>query len=267
MTKAKKHKDIIKLAKQMRKVLLEVSLNCGEPTHIGGGLSIVDIMATLYGDILNLNLKNPKDRFILSKGHGFLGLLSALHCKGYIPKNELMKFQTNGSELIAHPIMNPKFGIESSNGSLGQGLSFGVGIAIAYKKLNKNNSIYVLVGDGECYEGSIWEAAISATESNLDNLVLIVDSNGYQNDGEINKKMNSKELELKLKGFGWNTLNCNGHNIANLLESLKTRVVNKPTVIIAHTTKGKGVSFMENNNDWHHGRLTQKLFEEAIKGL
>lgn len=267
MTKAKKIKDIIKLAKQMRKVLLEVSLNCGEPTHIGGGLSIVDIMATLYGDILNLDLKKPKDRFILSKGHGFLGLLSALHCTGYIPKNELMKFQTNGSELIAHPIINPKFGIESSNGSLGQGLSFGIGIAIAYKKLNKNNSIYVLVGDGECYEGSVWEAAISATESNLDNLILIVDSNGYQNDGAINEKMNSQELELKWKGFGWNTLACNGHNIANLLESLKTRAVDKPTAIIAHTTKGKGVSFMENNNDWHHGRLTQKLFEEAIKGL
>ena len=163
-----------------------------------------------------------------------------------------MKFQTNGSELIAHPIINPKFGIESSNGSLGQGLSFGIGIAIAYKKLNKNNSIYVLVGDGECYEGSIWEAAISATESNLDNLVLIVDSNGYQNDGAINEKMNSQELELKWKGFGWNTFACNGHNITNLLESLKTRAVNKPTAIIAHTTKGKGVSFMENNNLWHY---------------
>ena len=197
MTVIKKVEEINKLAKQMRKVLLEVSFNCGGPAHIGGGLSIVDILAVLYGDILNLNFKKPKDRFILSKGHGFLGLLSALHCKGYISKSDFMKFQTNGSELIAHPIVNSKFGIESSNGSLGQGLSFGIGIAIAYKKLKKNDSVYVLIGDGECYEGAIWEAAISATESSLDNLILIVDSNGYQNDGAINEKMNSKELELK----------------------------------------------------------------------
>ena len=141
---------IIDLARKMRKSVLELSLNCGEAAHIGGGLSIVDIMATLYGSILNLDLKNPIDRFILSKGHGFLGLLSALHCVGYINKNDAMKFQTNGSELIAHPIMNPEIGIESSNGSLGQGLSYATGLAIAYKKKKKKGSIFVLVGDGEC---------------------------------------------------------------------------------------------------------------------
>ena len=251
----------------MRKSVLELSLNCGEASHIGGGLSIVDIMATLYGSILNLDFKNPIDRFILSKGHGFLGLLSALHCVGYINKNDAMKFQTNGSELIAHPIMNPEIGIESSNGSLGQGLSYATGLAIAYKKKKKKGSIFVLVGDGECYEGSIWEAAITATETNLENLVLIVDCNGFENDGAINDKMNFNELISKWKGFGWNTISCDGHNISELLVSLKKRVVNKPTAIIAKTIKGKGVSFMENNNDWHHGRLTQKLFDEAIKGL
>ena len=132
-------------------------------------LSIIEIMATLYDEILNINLQNPVDRFILSKGHGFLGLLSALHCKGFIKKEELLKFQTDGSELIAHPIVNSKFGIESSNVSLGQGLSFGVGLALSYKKKKKNGNIFVLIGDGECYEGAIWEAAISATESNLNN--------------------------------------------------------------------------------------------------
>ena len=136
---------IIDLARKMRKSVLELSLNCGEAAHIGGGLSIVDIMATLYGSILNLNLKNPIDRFILSKGHGFLGLLSALHCVGYISKNDAMKFQTNGSELIAHPIMNPEIGIESSNGSLGQGLSYATGLAIAYKK-KKKKRFYICVG-------------------------------------------------------------------------------------------------------------------------
>lgn len=265
---SKKQIDKIKnLAKDMRKTILEVSLNCGEPSHIGGALSIVDIMASLYGKILNLNLEYPKDRFILSKGHGFLGLLSALYCKNFIKKDDLLKFQTNGSELIAHPIVNKKIGIESSNGSLGQGLSFGVGLAIAYKKKEKKDSIYVLVGDGECYEGAIWEAAISATESNLDNLVLIVDCNGYQNDGAINEKMNMKMLKEKWKGFGWNTIECDGHKIDQLLKKLCSRLKNKPTAIIAKTTKGKGVNFMENNNDWHHGRLTQKLYDEAIKDL
>ncbi len=255
------------LAKDMRKIILEVSLNCGEPAHIGGALSITDIMATLYGKILNLNLEQPKDRFILSKGHGFLGLLSALHCKKFIKKSELLKFQTNGSELIAHPIVNDKIGIESSNGSLGQGLSFGVGLAIAYKKRKKKHSIYVLIGDGECYEGAIWEAAISATESKLDNLVVIVDCNGYQNDGAINEKMSLKMLKEKWKGFGWNTIECDGHKIDQLLKKLSIRSSNKPTAIITKTVKGKGIKFMENNNDWHHGRLTQKLFEEAIKDL
>lgn len=251
----------------MRKLLLEVSLNCGEAAHIGGGLSIIDIMATLYGNILNLDFKNPIDRFILSKGHGFLGLLSALHCTGYISKKEAMKFQTNGSELIAHPIMNTKLGIESSNGSLGQGLSYATGLAISYKKKKKKGSVFVLVGDGECYEGSIWEAAITATESNLENLVLIVDCNGFENDGAINVKMNFDELIAKWTGFGWNTISCDGHNVNELLVSLKKRAPNKPTAIIARTIKGKGVAFMENNNDWHHGRLTQKLFNEAIKSL
>jgi transketolase len=267
LSENKQIEKIVVLAKKMRKSVLELSLNCGEAAHIGGGLSIVDIMATLYGSLLQLNFKNPIDRFILSKGHGFLGLLSALHCTGYINKSDAMKFQTNGSELIAHPIMNPKLGIESSNGSLGQGLSYATGLAIAYKKKKKKGSIFVLVGDGECYEGAIWEAAITATETNLENLVLIVDCNGFENDGAINDKMNFDELIAKWTGFGWNTISCDGHNISELLVSLKTRVANKPTAIIAKTTKGKGVPFMENNNDWHHGRLTQKLFDEAIKGL
>lgn len=267
MNKLNQLEELTKLANKMRRILLEVSLNCGEPAHIGGGLSIVDIMAVLYGSILQLSIKKPIDRFVLSKGHGFLGLLSALHCSGFIKKEELMKFQTNGSELIAHPIVNPKFGIESSNGSLGQGLSFGVGLAIAYKKKLKEGNIFVLVGDGECYEGAVWEAAIAGTESYLDNLTVIVDCNGFQNDGAINKKMSSQELKSKWQGFGWDSIMCDGHNINELLEKLKNKSKNKPTAIIAQTVKGKGISFMENNNDWHHGRLTQKLFDEAIKEL
>ena len=259
--------QLTKLAKEMRKTVLETSFNCGEPSHIGGALSIVDIMAVLYDNILNINLKNPMDRFILSKGHGFLGLLSALHSQGYISKKKLMTFQKNGSEFIAHPIENQRYGIESSNGSLGQGLSFGIGIALSYKKKLRKELVYVLVGDGECYEGSIWEAAISATELELGNLTVIVDCNGHQNDGLIGKKMNYENLKNKWHGFGWNTILCDGHNIAELLNVLKIKTENKPTAIIAKTIKGKGVNFMENNNDWHHGRLTKNLFDDALKSL
>jgi transketolase len=262
-----KIEQLTKIAKKMRKSLLETSFNCGEAAHIGGGLSIVDILAVLYGDTMKINFKKPADRFILSKGHGFLGLLSALYCQQYISKKKLMTFQTNGSEFIAHPIENPKFGIESSNGSLGQGLSFGIGVALSYKKQSRKESVYVLVGDGECYEGSIWEAAISATELELENLTVIIDCNGHQNDGVIGKKMSYEDLKNKWEGFGWNIVLCDGHNITELLKALKIKKKNKPTAVIAKTIKGKGVSFMENNNDWHHGRLTKKLYTDAIKFL
>ena len=259
--------NIKKLTKKMRSLILETSYSCGEPSHIGGALSIVDILAVIYSKF-NIRVKNPTDRFILSKGHGFLALLSILYCKGFIKnKKDVLNFQKDGSEFIAHPIMNKSIGIETSNGSLGQGLSFGVGLAISYKKKLKKNSIIVLVGDGECYEGSVWEAAITATENNLNNLYLVVDCNGHQNDGAINKKMNFIEMQKKWQGFGWNTVNCDGHDIPQLIKSFSKKLKNKPTAIIAKTTKGKGVKFMENNNDWHHGRLTKILYEQAIKNI
>lgn len=252
------------LSYKIRKVALETSYYCKETTHIGGALSIVDIMAVLYGKIIH---KANNNRFILSKGHGFLGLLSALHCVGKISKKKLKSYQTNGSELIAHPILNKKLGIESSNGSLGQGLSFGCGMAISYKKKNKNGNIYVLIGDGECYEGSIWESAITATEQKLDNLFVILDCNGFQNDGKIGNMMTYKNLLNKWRGFGWNVKTCDGHDLKKILENLSKRSKNKPTILIAKTKKGKGVSFMENNNDWHHNRLTEKLLKVSLKNI
>lgn len=251
-----------KLAQKMRIIALEMSLNCGEPTHLGGALSIIDIMSVLYGKILKNN-----NRFILSKGHGVLALYSALFCQGKISEEQIKSFQTNGSEFIAHPIMNINVGIESSNGSLGQGLSMAVGIALSYKKRNKTGKIFVLVGDGECYEGSIWEAAMSSVEFNLDNLIVIVDCNGFQNDGAISEKMNSSYMLNKWKGFGWHCVKCNGHDIKSLLHAFDETHINAPKVIIAETIKGKGVDFMENNNDWHHNRLSKKFFDEAIDSL
>ena len=254
------------LSHKIRKTILEISYNCKEPSHIGGALSIVEILAVIYTNF-NIKSSKPLDRFILSKGHGFLGLLSTLYCKGFVKKNEALTFQKNGSEFIAHPIMNKNKGIETSNGSLGQGLSFGVGLAISYKKKKNKNSIIVIVGDGECYEGSVWEAAITATENNLNNLFVIVDCNGHQNDGAINKMMNHKQMKKKWQGFGWNVNSCDGHNISELIKTFKKSVKNMPTAIIAKTTKGKGVDFMENNNDWHHGRLTKTLFQESLKSI
>ena len=263
-------KELEDLAKKMRYSALEMSFNSGQATHLGGGLSIIDIMAVLYGKILSpkINKKiDHKNRFILSKGHGVLGLLSALHCVGILSKEEIMTFQTNGSKYIAHPIMNEKAQIESSNGSLGQGLSMGIGIALSYVKKNKNGNIYVLVGDGECYEGSIWEAAISAVDLNLDNITVIVDCNGFQNDGPVGKAMKYESIFNKWSGFGWECIKCDGHNIQEIIKCFSNKKKGVPKVVLAKTIKGKGIKFMENNNDWHHNRLSQKLFEEAIKDL
>lgn len=259
--------NIKELSRKMRKTILEMSLNCGQSAHIGGGLSIVDILSTLYEGVGDFTVNEKKNRFILSKGHGVLGLLSVLHCKNFISNEDILTFQTNGSEFIAHPIANHKLGIESSNGSLGQGLSFGIGIALSYKIRGNDGNIFVLMGDGECYEGSVWEASITATETSLNNLTAIIDCNGHQNDGQVNSKMSHLELSRKWDGFGWNVINCDGHNQTELLTALKFRHKDKPTVIIAKTVKGKGVKFMENNNDWHHNRLTQKLYDEALLEL
>jgi transketolase len=255
---------IKKLSYRIRKNILDITYNSGEASHIGGALSMTEILAVVYS-IFNIKSLKPLDRFILSKGHGFLALLSVLYCKNFIKKKKAFQFQKNGSEFIAHPIMNKPLGIETSNGSLGQGLSFGVGLAISYKKKNNNNSIIVIVGDGECYEGSIWEAAITATENNLNNLFIVVDCNGHQNDGTINKMMNYREMKKKWLGFGWNVNSCDGHNISAIINAFKKKSKTKPTAIIAKTTKGKGVDFMENNNDWHHGRLTKNMYLKSLK--
>ena len=209
--------------REMRKIILKTSLNCQQPTHIGGALSIVEILAALYLEIMKINIKNPKDRFILSKGHGFLALLSILKVKRFITQKILNDFQKDGTDIIAHPIMRPELGIETSNGSLGQGLSYGVGLAIANKLKSKENYIYVLQGDGECYEGSVWEAAITATEMKLDNLTVFIDVNGFQNDGKVNDKMSSKNLFNKWRGFGWNTILCDGHDLNSIIKAAKVK--------------------------------------------
>ncbi len=261
------------MANKMRRKILDISHSCNVSAHIGGGLSIVDIMATLYSSVLSYDTKNPawedRDRFILSKGHGALGYYSALLEAGIISEEIFATFQTNESDLTAHPVMNIPLGIESSNGSLGQGLSMGVGLALAARRKTKKHRIYVLLGNGECNEGSVWEAIMSAANFKLDNLIAIVDDNGFQNEIEPSETiLDTSGFVDKWESFGWNVCSVNGHNIPELYDAfVECNVKNKPKVVIAHTIKGKGISFMENNNEWHHNRLTKAHYDQALQEM
>ena len=209
-----------------------------------------------------------RDRFILSKGHACLAYYAALCEIGYISKDELKTFEKDGTNLLGHPVRNMNLGIEFSNGSLGMGLSLGIGVAIASKKKKKNNNVYIILGDGECNEGSVWEAAMSAPNFKLDNLYVIIDKNNYQQTGSNNEIMSVDILKDKWNSFGWHTTEIDGHNIEEIFNTFKNfNDKEKPKAIIANTIKGKGFSFSENNNQWHHSVLTKSLFEKAMKEL
>ena len=264
--------ELKKSAKEMRTVMIEMGYRCGSSAHFGGGLSMVEVLVALYGHVLNYKNNDPRwedrDRFILSKGHGVLGFYAALYTFGLIGKKEIMSFQQNESEFIAHPIMDLDFGIESSNGSLGHGLSLGVGIAMAARLKKKAFKTFVMLGDGECNEGSVWEAVMCASHHKLNNLIAIVDRNSMQNDGESIDIMSFSSMESVWRGFGWNVASIDGHDLDSLVENLvPEKTTDKPTVIIANTIKGKGISFMENVASWHHGTLTQKTYDQAIEEL
>jgi len=272
-----KEKDILnkinEMTKRMRKNILDMSLCAGsESSHFGGGLSIVEITATLFGSIMSYDAKNPewedRDRFILSKGHGCLGYYTALHEIGLISKDDLMKFEKTNSYLLGHPVMNRKKGIEFSNGSLGMGLSIGIGVALAAKKRKKNYKVYVLIGDGECNEGSVWEAAMAAPNFKLNNIISIVDRNNLQQTGTNKEIMSVGDIAEKWRSFAWDVIELDGHNIKELYDAFSNeRNSTKPLAIIANTIKGKGFSFSENNNDWHHKIMSKSQYELAIKEL
>lgn len=261
---------IQEMAKGMRRKILDISCACKASVHLGGGLSAVEILATLYGAVISYDQKNPawaeRDRFIMSKGHGAVGFYSALWAAGLISEKVFATFLTNDSDLTAHPVMNLALGIESSNGSLGQGLSMGVGLALAAKRKAEKHRIFVLLGNGECNEGSVWEAIMSAAQFKLDNLIAIVDDNSFQSDGKSETIMESGDFADKWRSFGWNVRSVDGHNITELYHALaEGNIVNQPKVVIARTIKGKGVPFMENNNDWHHNRLTKVHYDQALQ--
>tara|TARA_B100000965_G_C19543978_1_gene736915 strand:+ start:518 stop:1360 length:843 start_codon:yes stop_codon:yes gene_type:complete len=258
---------------QVRKNILEMAVAAGSSSaHFGGALSIAEIISTLFGSFMSIDPKNPKwedrDRFILSKGHACLAYYAALCEVGYISKKELETFEKNDSNLLGHPVINRDLGIEFSNGSLGMGLSLGIGVALASKLKKKNFRVFVIIGDGECNEGSVWEAAMAAPNYQLDNLYAIIDNNNFQQTGSNEKIMNLKNLRDKWKSFGWNTTELDGHDVSKLYNFFKdSNDIKKPKAIIAKTIKGKGFSFSENNNDWHHSVLSKSFYEKALEEL
>ena len=267
--------SIEEMAGRMREQALKMAYSAGSNgSHLGGGLSIIEILSTLYGGILRFDPKNPewneRDRFIMSKGHGVLAYYTALAEAGFLSNDELLKFEVNGEFLPGHPICNMGKGIECSTGSLGMGLPFGAGIALAGKMRKKSYLTYVLLGDGECDEGTIWEAAMFASHYHLSNLIAIVDHNKLQCDGPCCEIMNLDNFQAKWESFGWEVFEVDGHNVKQLYLSLSAcsqSLNGKPHVIIANTVKGKGVSFMENNKDWHHSPLSQRQYDTAIQEI
>ena len=266
-------KEIEKAAKRMRKDAIDMTYrtkNTG--AHIGGTLSMIEIMAVLYLSIMHYKNDDPhweeRDRFILSKGHGVIAQYVAMKQAGILTDEDLLSFKKNEAKLSAHPCMDSLPEIEFSSGSLGQGLSLGVGVSLALKRKNNNSSkVYVLLGDGECDEGSVWEAASSAAHFHCDNLVAIVDENMLQYDGKTEEVQNKNQLAKRWESFGFNTICVDGHSISQLVEAFNKSGMTAPTVIIAKTVKGKGVSFMENNPLWHNGRLSESQYQAALEEI
>lgn len=253
--------------KDIRKRILELSFKAGaNGSHLGGSLSAVEILNILYNAGFDFNPnKEDRDRLILSKGHAALALYCVLESVGILTKEDAETFEQNGTTLFAHAKKNIAKGIEFSGGSLSLGASYAVGVALACKSKQLNNRIFVLLGDGESDEGLVWEAIMSAVNYKLDNLTFIVDCNGLQSDGYTKDVMDHSPLEDKFRGFGCEVISVDGHNEKELLEAYSQKSENRPLVIVAHTVKGKGVSFMENLQQWHHGTMSQSQYEQALE--
>lgn len=256
-------------ARQIRIDILEMIYKA-KSGHPGGSLSAADIVTTLYFHVLRIDPANPKwpdrDRFILSKGHACPVMYAALAERGFFSKEVLSTLRQIDSPLQGHPDMKKVPGVEMSTGTLGQGLSVGVGMALGGKLDKKGFRVYVLLGDGEVQEGQVWEAAMSASKYRLDNLTAIIDYNRLQVDGFVDDVMPIEPLGLKWEAFGWHVLEINGHSIAEILAALSEakNIKHKPTCIIAHTIKGKGVSFMENRPEWHGKAPNEEQYRQAL---
>jgi transketolase len=264
--------DLKKQATKNRKLILEMLTVAGNG-HPGGSLSAIDIITALFFNEMKVDPKNPewenRDRFVLSKGHGVPGLYATLAHRGYFKPEETLTLRQLGSPFQGHPDRVRMPVVEASTGSLGQGLSVAQGMAMAAKLDGKDTRIYCLMGDGETQEGQVWEALMSCGNYKLNNLCVFLDANKYQIDGPTKEVMDIEPLEEKIRAFKWNVLRIDGHDMDQILKALKSArdEKTKPTMIIADTVKGKGISFMENINKWHGVSPTKEELKKAIEEL
>jgi len=264
--------DMQAMAKRLRRHIIQMTAEA-QSGHPGGSLSSVEIATALYFCVMRHDPRNPqwpdRDRFILSKGHAAPLLYSTLAEAGYFPVEELLTLRKLDSRMQGHTDRGHTPGVEMSSGALGQGLSFGIGVALAARLDNKGHRVYVLLGDGECDEGQVWEAAMAAAHYNLDNLTAIIDRNRLQIDGWCCDVMNTEPFADKWRAFGWHVIEVEGHDIEQLIDAFEQakKVQAQPTAIVARTVKGKGVSFMENKAEYHGKAPTAEEAERALKEL
>lgn len=267
--------DIEELKEKARRIRLATinAIHVAGTGHAGGALSIADLLAVLYFDEMRVRPTEPdwqeRDRFVLSKGHACTSLYATLAECGYFPTEELSTLRQYGSRLQGHPDMKATPGLDTSSGSLGQGLSIASGMALAGKLQNASYRVYALLGDGELEEGQIWEAAMAARRYALDNLIAIVDANGLQINGSVEDVAGLSDIEGRFTSFGWHVLSIDGHDIAAIRGAFAAarETSDVPTVIVAHTVKGKGISYMENQAKWHSGTPSEDEYRMAVREL
>jgi len=269
-------KDIFELeqkAKVIRRDIIEMAYKSDIVTHEGPALSSVDFMTAIYFGFMKYDPQNPdweeRDRFILSKGHGYMALYAVLGEAGYFSKEEYPGVRHFGSMLQGHPTYHKTPGVEITTGSLGNGLGVGLGMAYYQKMKGKNTKVFVVVGDGECNEGAIWESVMAAPVLKTDNLIVVVDRNHFQSCGACHDILPMDDMGEKWKAFGWKVLEVNGHDMKDIVSKLEvaTNYHGAPVVIIAETIKGKGISYMEHDNSFHNRKLTEAEYYQALAEL
>lgn len=269
---AQRIKELQEIGQELRITGLNM-VKCAHSGHIGGAFSLSEIMAVLYFEKMNIRPEEPRwedrDRFVLSKGHATVALYPTLATRGYFPMEDLKTFRHIDSYLSGHAEMTQVPGVDMSTGSLGQGISTAVGMAVAAKQLGKSYTTYAVIGDGELAEGQIWEACMYAGAKKLDNLIIILDSNKVQLDGTIREILDTGDLESKFASFGFNVISIDGHDVKQIAEAIDAgkATKGKPTIIIANTVKGKGISFMEGKCRWHGKTPCEEEFNTAFEEL
>ena len=260
-------KELKILSNNNRKRIIDMVYSA-QTGHVGGSLSIIDMLTAIYELDVDFS-KEKRSKVVLSKGHTTPALYAVLNSKGIIKDEEMSSFRKINSRLQGHPYTGTIKEVDATTGLLGQGLSIAVGMAIAKKNLKDNNNVYAIVGDGEMQEGQIWESLLQAAHYQLDNLILIIDYNKLSSYNDVNESMNLEPLVNKIKAFNFHTIEIDGNNMEEVVNSLEEahKIKNKPTAIICNTIKGKGVSFMENNPKWHTGKITEEEYKIAIKEL